>query len=167
MSLGYRSLSEERPLTKHDFNKNLTNFVNLVDGSSNLARTPWEPRGKLLDSLDFSPMCLNPPSSSSSSVWELLPICLPFIIQQPPSPCSASINLAFIFQQVRMPPKSEKSTNRGVNTAATGCHRLPQGVRLSGFGCLPNPWKSMKINRNQWKSMKINANQWKFNSMPL
>ena len=74
----------------------------------------------------------NPPSSSSSSVWELLPIFLPFIIQQPPSPCSASIDLALIIQQVRMPPKSEKAIYIGKSIrlpqAATGCHRAPQGA---------------------------------------
>ena len=99
-----------------------------------------------------------PPSSSSSSVWELLPICHPFIIQQPPSPCSASINLAFTIQQVKMPPNLRNlyiGESIRPPQAATGRHRPPQGIKLSGFGCFPNPWKSMKINENQCKSMKI------------
>ena len=102
----------------------------------------------------------NPPSSSSSSVWELLPICLPFIIQQPPSPCSASINLAFIIQQVRMPPKSKKSIYIGESIrppqAATGCRMPPQAATGRHRALDFLPLDASQINENQWKSIEIN-----------
>ena len=46
----------------------------------------------------------------------------------------------------------------GAGLPCNWCLKLRQAGKLPGFGCLPNPWKSMKIYRNQWKSMKINEN---------